>query len=145
MRPFSTIREILDEIRALHRERCEDFAAAAAGATDHRLQALLSFLRDREAEQLAALGRFERGGDDLLDGYVQSVPADAMAVAAAGVEPGGDFDAVVRRYRERDRALIQVYEQLAAGVGPRAAAAFLGLLELRRQAQARLREALLDA
>lgn len=145
MQPFRSVREVLASVEQVHHQQCARLAAAALACDDHRHRALLEYLRDREAEQFSAIHRLLAGDDEVLESFVQSVPAAALAKAAAGDAPSPDFDAIVAWYRERDRALIQAYEQLAANVGQRARDTFAEFAKMRQLAQSRLQEALFDA
>ncbi len=145
MQSFRSIHDLLVWVQDLHRRCCVRFARARQECAEHRYRALLEFLRDREAEQFAAIARLIASGDDRLRCFVQRVPEAALQ-AAATIEPTGpDFDAEVLRYRQRDRALIGAYEQLAANVGHKAGSILRELLSMRARTQARLREALIDS
>ena len=147
LQPFQTVRDVLHKLRELHESCQRRFARRADSAStggDHRLQALLSFVATREQEQQQALARFDAQEDTRLASYVQSVPADLVEEVKRTGSPDGDFDTVRADAEARDRAFVQLYEQLADNVGPNAGGIFHDLAEQHRRNQGRLHEALLD-
>lgn len=146
MQPFLTVRDLLTQVGELHATCRRRLAAAADATTDLRLKVILSFLEQREQEQLRTVARMLAGDDGVLDCYVQSVPANAFDEARhrALALSLDDCESVAESYRRRERALEECFDQLKDTVGPRAVTVFAGLLDMKRQNQARLREALLD-
>lgn len=143
--PFRTLRELLNYVLSLHLRGLQHFATAVHGSADPRRWAVLEFLRNCEAEVVAAIGRYEAQDDEVLQTYLQSIPVAALETATAETVTDGSLDRILDDYRLRDQALIQVYEQLEASlVGPRAKAVFADLAAMNRQNQQRLQQALLD-
>jgi hypothetical protein len=145
LRPFRTVREILEHVADVHRRQLARYGDALADAAGYRRAAVLSYLREREAELVAAVARYEHGDEEPLESWVQSMPATAMAAAAREDPIPRDLDAILADSRARSDAMIQLYDQLAVSlVGPRAQAIFEDLAEQERNSQKRLRHALLD-
>lgn len=143
--PFRTLRQLLNYVLSLHVRALQHFAAAVNASDDPRRWAVLEFLRNGEAEVVAAIGRYEDQDDEVLQTYLQSIPVSALEEATAENVTDGSLDRILDDYRLRDQALIQVYEQLEASlVGPRAKAVFADLATMNRQHQQRLQQALLD-
>lgn len=145
--PFRTVREILGFVQTLHRERMKRYATALQDDQDAaRRGALLQFLHHREQQQLAGLARYEQSDDDVLRTQIQGLPSGPLAAAAEldRVVPQ-DPITIAQDYLRRDRALVQIYEQLASSlVGPRAADIFINLADRTRHNQQLLARALLD-
>jgi hypothetical protein len=143
LQPFRTVREILRHVLALHRRTLR--GCDYPPGIDARHKAVLDHLRACEIRLIAGIARYEDGDDDVLDTFVQGVPVASIATADAHGEVRGDIQEILDRYRSRDRALIDLYDQLAASLfGPRAKEIFAGLAELERRNQSRLQEGLLD-
>ncbi len=144
LQPFRTVREVLDQVLAAHVRSLKRYGAAVARCDDHRRAAVLTYLRRCESELVAAIARYEATDDDALKSFIQSVPVAAFAQAEAPGTVAGDLDAVLGDHRQRHQALIQLYEQIAALVGPRAQEIFVDLAEMERHNQQRLQPAVLD-
>jgi hypothetical protein len=142
--PFRSLREILLHVLSLHVRRIGGYAAGSQD--DHRRAAVMTFLRAREAELVAAIARYSESQDDVLRTYVQNVPASLLAVAAVDGPDAADddLDAVLGDYRVRGQALIALFEQLVAAVGPRAGAILANLAAIERRSQQQLQQAMLD-
>jgi hypothetical protein len=138
--PFQTVRQILDDIQALHRRQRENYADSLA--TDEPLaRAMLDYLQRRESGPVAALARFAGSGErEILETLVQSPPAAALGDAAeAGLPAAAGPATLARRCLDRDAALVRAYEQLAVSLtGPRVREMFANLAELERVNQRRL-------
>ncbi|MGE3171833.1 MAG: hypothetical protein AB7O97_04355 [Planctomycetota bacterium] len=138
------MREVLHFVLSLHLRHLRRYSVSLAERSDHRSAALLAFLRDCENQLVTAIARYDHSDDDVLQTFVQSVPAAALR-DADGSQWRGELDGLVRDYRDRDAALIRVFEQLQAGLmPPRAKAIFADLAEMERRNQQRLRQALID-
>jgi hypothetical protein len=139
--PFQTLREILRHVLGLHLKALQQYETELQQRQDARERAVLSHLRDSEKALAAAVARYEQSGDEVLDTYVQGVP---FAIAEANAAVGGDMEAMLAGYRTRNAALLELYEQLEASVGPRAQAILADFVEQERRQQQRLQHALLD-
>lgn len=148
MQPFRTVQEILHQMQRLHEQSLRRLESAVEQAEDNRRAAVVTYLRDLEAELVRALARFDDSDDDALDSYVQSMPASTLEQAIAWDTYTASVDATIddllQACRERDERLVRLYELLEASVGPRARAIFEDLAELKRTQQKRLQQSLLD-
>lgn len=144
MRPFLSVRDLLGVVAGLHASCLRRLAGAAAATLDLRRRVLLSFLVAREREQLRAIERLRGGDEQVLACFVQSVPAAAFAEACAFDLELGGCEQMIDSYLHREQALEHCFGQLKDAVGPRAETVFADLFTMKRQNQARLREASLD-
>ncbi len=145
LHPFETLAGILDRVLHLHLTRLRRLAAAVVDCADPRRAALLTFLREREAEQVLSLARYRRLDREVLETWVQGVPAAAMATVTEDDAVPADIDGIIDDFRERTAALLQLYEQLEASVGlPRARELLADLARREQEVQKRLQQALLD-
>lgn len=144
MQPFLTVRAVLADVARLHETCRHRLVDAARSTADLRTKVLLTFLAEREGEQLRAIARLGAGDDVALECFVQSVPASPYADAWQLASPAGDCEQIAEGYRRREFALEHCFALLKDGVGPRAATVFAELEAMKRQNQVRLQEASLD-
>ena len=144
MQPFLTVRDLLGMVAELHAVTVRRLAAGVGTAEDLRRRVLRNYLEAREREQLRAITRLRVGDDEALGCFVQGAPVASFASACAIDVTVGDLDRMADGYLRRELVLERCFEQLQAGVGPRAEAIFANLVAMKQQNQARLREAMLD-
>lgn len=145
LHPFATLSGILDRVLHVHLTRLRRLAASAADCADPRRAALLTFLREREAEHVLSLARYRRQDQEVLETWVQGVPAAAMATVTEDDAVPADVDGIIDDFRQRTAALRLLYEQLEATVGlPRARELLADLASREQVVQRRLQHALLD-
>lgn len=130
---FQRIDEIIDRIRAIHRELRSCYEQTAERERDARVTWLLDYMGRHEQQLDATLAEFQsEGADAVQETWVQYVP-DAnvrRAIEETRFEPGLSADEVVRRALRLDAALTDLYAGLASShVAPRVRRLFEHLRE----------------
>ncbi len=114
--PFKTVRDILDQARAFHRELAEHYRRLGAGADREKLKVLLDFMGRHEQHMAEHLEGYEaEKAGRILGCWFKYSPAVPELGAIEGVElkPDMTVEQVVDASLKFDGALVAFYRQAA--------------------------------
>ncbi|MEX0716455.1 MAG: hypothetical protein WD066_07710 [Planctomycetaceae bacterium] len=131
---YRQVRDILKDIRNVHRQLADFYESWDGRARDQRAAAVLTHVGRHEEFFKESLARYEpRAAEGILDTWIQYPPDETLndALEEVGLSPEMSVDDVVEVVLRMDRALIEAYRQLAdSTAAPRVKELFESLMEL---------------
>lgn len=115
--PFKTVRDILDQARAFHRDLAERYRRAGEGAGREKLKVLLDFMGRHEQHMAHHLEGYEaEAAGRILGSWFKYSPAAPDLGAIEGVElrPDMTVEEVVAVSLKFDAALVAFYREAAS-------------------------------
>lgn len=138
---FETVRDVLDFLKAFHRDLAAVLDAAGARVSDERKRILLNFVGRHQKNMEACLADYEdEVGGDVAGTWIKYVPQIPGCRCFEKIEWSGEMplETLVARVREVDGCLLKLYRELAdKAPTPEIKELFEGLLEKEQSESAR--------
>jgi rubrerythrin len=114
--PSKRVEEILDRVRAFHRQLGEHYAHLAEDAQDERVKFLLEYMGRHEANFNQALSKYEQGAArSLLQTWVQfgGEEVSDKVFHAPPIRADMTIEEMIEAALTLDRGLVEMYRELA--------------------------------